>query len=163
MDILLQQLINGVTLGSVYALVALGYTMVYGIIGLINFAHGELVMVGALTALSVIAALLKLGLGLPPALIVLAALLAAVALCMALAFIMERVAYRPLRGAPRLAPLITAIGVSIILQNTAMMLWGGGYFSSPPLMKVTTYEIAGAVVTDMQVVIVLAAAGLMAA
>jgi branched-chain amino acid transport system permease protein len=161
-DAFLQQIINGVTLGSVYALVALGYTMVYGIIGLINFAHGELVMVGALTALSVIAALLKAGLGLPPALVVLAGLLAAVALCMLLALIMERVAYRPLRGAPRLAPLITAIGVSIILQNIAMMIWGRSYFSFPSFLKVTTYEVWGASITDMQVFIVLLAAALMA-
>jgi branched-chain amino acid transport system permease protein len=92
MDILLQQLINGVTLGSVYALVALGYTMVYGIIGLINFAHGELVMVGALTALSVIQGLLGAGLGLPPAVIVVAALLVGVPLCKLLAYPMERIA-----------------------------------------------------------------------
>src|SRR3954467_11473564 len=102
MDAFLQQIINGITLGSVYALVALGYTMVYGIIGLINFAHGELVMVGALTALSVITALLKLG-GVPVWASLALALAAAVLVCMALAFIMERVAYRPLRGAPRLA------------------------------------------------------------
>ena len=162
MDALLQQIINGVTLGSVYALVALGYTMVYGIIGLINFAHGELVMVGAMTALSVIAALLKANLGLPPALVMLAGLLAAIPVCVLLAVGMERIAYRPLRGAPRLAPLITAIGVSIILQNVAMMIWGRGYFSFPSFLKVTTYEFAGASITDLQVFIVLLAAALMA-
>ena len=162
MDALLQQIINGVTLGSVYALVALGYTMVYGIIGLINFAHGELVMVGAMTALSVIAALLKANLGLPPALVMLASLLAAIPVCVLLAVGMERIAYRPLRGAPRLAPLITAIGVSIILQNVAMMIWGRGYFSFPSFLKVTTYEFAGASITDLQVFIVLLAAALMA-
>lgn len=162
MDALLQQIINGVTLGSVYALVALGYTMVYGIIGLINFAHGELVMVGALTALTVIAALLKASLGLPPALVMLAGLLVAIPVCMLLAVGMERIAYRPLRGAPRLAPLITAIGVSIILQNVAMMIWGRGYFSFPSFLKVTTYEFAGASITDLQVFIVLLAAALMA-
>ncbi|HEY6862948.1 MAG TPA: branched-chain amino acid ABC transporter permease, partial [Burkholderiales bacterium] len=162
MDILLQQLINGVTLGSVYALVALGYTMVYGIIGLINFAHGELVMVGALTALSVIAALLRLGLGLPPAAMMLIALLAALPVCMLLAYAMERVAYRPLRRAPRLAPLITAIGVSIVLQNVAMLVWGRSYFSFPPILNVTNYDIAGATITDLQIVIVLLSAALMA-
>ena len=162
MDILLQQLINGVTLGSVYALVALGYTMVYGIIGLINFAHGELVMVGALTALSVIAALLRLGLGLPPAAMLLIALLAALPVCMLLAYAMERVAYRPLRRAPRLAPLITAIGVSIVLQNVAMLVWGRSYFSFPPILNVTNYDIAGATITDLQIVIVLLSAALMA-
>ncbi|HZR68644.1 MAG TPA: branched-chain amino acid ABC transporter permease [Burkholderiales bacterium] len=162
MDILLQQLINGVTLGSVYALVALGYTMVYGIIGLINFAHGELVMVGALTALSVIAALLRLGLGLPPAAMMLIALLAALPVCMLLAYAMERVAYRPLRRAPRLAPLITAIGVSIVLQNVAMLVWGRSYFSFPPILSVTNYDVAGATITDLQILIVLLSAALMA-
>jgi len=161
-DILLQQLINGITLGSIYALVALGYTMVYGIVGLINFAHGELVMVGALTALSVIQALMASGLGLPPAVIMLAGLLVAVPVCMLLAYAMERIAYRPLRGAPRLAPLITAIGVSIVLQNLAMLVWGRSYFSFPGVVNVTTYSVGGAAVTDQQIVIVLLAAALMA-
>ena len=158
----LEQLINGITLGSIYALVALGYTMVYGIIGLINFAHGELVMVGALTAVSVIQALMVAGLGLPPAAIMMAGLLVAIPLCMLLAYAMERVAYRPLRGAPRLAALITAIGVSIVLQNVAMMVWGRSYFSFPDVVSVTTYGIGGAVITDLQVLIVLLAAALMA-
>jgi len=161
-ETLLQQLINGITLGSIYALVALGYTMVYGIIGLINFAHGELVMVGALTAVSVIQALMAAGLGLPPAAIMMAGLLVAMPLCMLLAYAMERVAYRPLRGAPRLAALITAIGVSIVLQNVAMMVWGRSYFSFPDVVSVTTYGIGGAVITDLQVLIVLLAAALMA-
>jgi branched-chain amino acid transport system permease protein len=162
MDTLLQQLINGITLGSIYALVALGYTMVYGIIGLINFAHGELVMVGALTALSVIEVLMTSGLGLPPAALMMAGLLVAMPLCMLLAYAMERVAYRPLRGAPRLAALITAIGVSIVLQNIAMMVWGRSYFSFPDVVSVTTYSIGGAVITDLQILIVLLAAALMA-
>jgi len=162
MDILLQQLINGITLGSVYALVALGYTMVYGIIGLINFAHGELVMVGALTAISVIKALLAAGLGLPPAGLLMAGLLVSMPLCMVIAYTMERVAYRPLRRAPRLAPLITAIGVSIVLQNLAMLVWGRSYFSFPEIVSITTYDVAGAVVTGQQILIVLLAAALMA-
>jgi branched-chain amino acid transport system permease protein len=162
LETLLQQLINGITLGSIYALVALGYTMVYGIIGLINFAHGELVMVGALTAVSVIQALMAAGLGLPPAAIMMAGLLVAMPLCMLLAYAMERIAYRPLRGAPRLAALITAIGVSIVLQNIAMMVWGRSYFSFPDVVSVTTYGIGGAVITDLQVLIVLLAAALMA-
>ncbi len=161
MDTLLQQIINGLTLGSVYALVALGYTMVYGIIGLINFAHGELVMVGALTALSVIKGLAVAGLGLPPVVLMMAGLLVAMPVCMLLALIMERVAYRPLRGAPRLAPLITAIGVSIVLQNIAMMIWGRSYFSFPAVMSVTTYEFLGATITDLQILIVGMAAALM--
>jgi len=162
MDILLQQLINGITLGSVYALVALGYTMVYGIIGLINFAHGELVMIGALTAISVIKALMAAGLGLPPGVLLMAGLLVAMPLCMLIAYTMERVAYRPLRRAPRLAPLITAIGVSIVLQNLAMLVWGRSYFSFPEIVSITTYNVAGAVVTGQQILIVTLAAGLMA-
>jgi len=161
-DIFIQQLINGITLGSVYALVALGYTMVYGIIGLINFAHGELVMVGALTSLTIIKVLASSGVHLPPAVVLIAGVAVAIPVCMALAFIMERVAYRPLRRAPRLAPLITAIGVSIVLQNIAMMIWGRSYFSFPPVLHVTTYDVAGATLTDQQILIVGLAAALMA-
>ena len=129
MDIFLQQIINGLTLGSVYAVVALGYTMVYGIIQLINFAHGEVVMIGAMVAFSVISALA--GTGLPPLVIVLAGALLAIPACMAVGYAMERIAYRPLRRAPRLAPLITAIGISIILQHVAMMIWTPAYLSAP--------------------------------
>ncbi len=162
MDIFIQQLINGITLGSVYALVALGYTMVYGIIGLINFAHGELVMVGALTSLTIIKLLAGAGVGVPPAFMLVAGVLVAIPVCMLLAFVMERVAYRPLRRAPRLAPLITAIGVSIVLQNLAMMIWGRGYFSFPPVLRVTNYDVMGATLTDQQILIVVMAAALMA-
>src|SRR6202158_1997176 len=118
MDTVLQQIINGLTLGSVYAVVALGYTMVYGIIQLINFAHGEVVMIGAMVAFSVITALA--GQALPPVLIVLAGILVASAVCLLVGYTMERIAHRPLRGAPRLAPLITAIAISIILQHLAL-------------------------------------------
>ena len=123
MDIFIQQVINGLTQGAVYALVALGYTMVYGIIGLINFAHGEVVMLGAMVAFSVITGLVAAGVPLPPVVIVLLGALAAMPFCMAVGFFLERVAYRPLRHAPRLAPLITAIGMSIILQQIAMIFW----------------------------------------
>src|ERR1051325_3833914 len=111
MDIFLQQIINGLVLGSIYALVALGYTMVYGILGLINFAHGDIVMVGALVALTVVQ--IFAGSGLPPLIVLALAVCAAVVVCVTLGVTIERVAYRPLRKAPRLAPLITAIGVSI--------------------------------------------------
>ena len=129
MDIFLQQIINGLTLGSVYALVALGYTMVYGIIGLINFAHGEVVMIGAMVSLSVITGLLGAHLPLAPMVIIVAGLFVAILVCMAIAYSMEKIAYRPLRKAPRLAPLITAIGMSIILQNVALMIWGRNYLT----------------------------------
>ena len=107
---LLQQIINGLVLGSIYALVALGYTMVYGIINLINFAHGEVLMVGALTSWTVVD---RAWADARPAGLAAAAdraLIAAVVVCSALNFMIEKVAYRPLRNAPRLAPLITAIG-----------------------------------------------------
>ena len=140
MDIFLQQLINGIVLGAIYALVALGYTMVYGILGLINFAHGEVVMVGALVALTVIQLLLGSGMALPAPVIVALGLAAAIAVCMGLGFTIERVAYRPLRRSPRLAALITAIGVSILLQNAAMIIWGRQYHSFPALLPATPQD-----------------------
>jgi branched-chain amino acid transport system permease protein len=158
----LQQIINGLTLGSVYALVALGYTMVYGIIGLINFAHGEVVMIGAMVALSVITTMVGAHLPIPAVLIIVAGLFVAIFVCMAIAFSMEKIAYRPLRKAPRLAPLITAIGMSIILQNVALMIWGRNYLTFPPLFEPTPYNIFGASMTDLQMVIVAMAGLLMA-
>jgi branched-chain amino acid transport system permease protein len=155
MDIFLQQLINGLVLGSVYALVALGYTMVYGIIELINFAHGEVTMTGALVALSAVGAV-ALGMpGLPGVLMLAAGLALAIPVCVALGLLIERVAYRPLRNAPRLAPLITAIGVSIILQNLAMLIWGKQYIPFPPVLPQGRYEILGAHITDVQIAILI--------
>jgi branched-chain amino acid transport system permease protein len=155
-DIFLQQIFNGLTLGSIYALVALGYTMVYGIMGLINFAHGEVVMIGALTALATAKALLAAGL--PPPLVLPLALLVAVLVCMALGATIERVAYRPLRKAPRLAPLITAIGVSIVLQQVAMLVWGRNYHAVPQLLPAGSHEILGAQITEVQLIIMATAA-----
>jgi len=152
-DIFLQQIINGLTLGCVYAVVALGYTMVYGIIQLINFAHGEVVMIGAMVAFSVIMALAKSGL--PPIVVVLIGTAVAVPACMLVAYLMERIAYKPLRGAPRLAPLITAIGISIILQHVAMMIWGRSPMAFPQVIKPHTYEIGGALITSVQIAIIL--------
>ncbi len=110
----LQQLINGITLGMIYGLIAVGYTMVYGIIGMINFAHGDVFMVGAFIGIIVLTALSGL-VGVP--LGILAALVVSAALCALYGFSIERVAYRPLRGSFRLAPLISAIGMSILLEN----------------------------------------------
>ena len=120
MEIFLQQIINGLVLGSMYALVALGYTMVYGIINLINFAHGEVLMVGALTSWTVVITLQ--GSGLPGWMMLGMGLVAAIVVCCLLNFTIEKVAYRPLRSAPRLAPLITAMGMSLLLQTLAMMI-----------------------------------------
>ncbi len=159
MDIFLQQIINGVTLGAVYAVVALGYTMVYGIIQLINFAHGELVMVGAMVALSAVNVLAPLGL--PPAAVLVLAAACAVPVCMALGYAMERIAYRPLRGAPRLAPLITAIGISIILQHVALLVWSRNPLGFPPIIRTESYAIGGATITNIQVGIILTCVAMM--
>jgi len=155
MEIFLQQIINGLTLGSIYALVALGYTMVYGILGLINFAHGEVVMVGALVALSVIKALAASAL--PGPVVVLFGALVAVVVCMLLGGAIERVAYRPLRHAPRLAPLITAIGISILLQQLAMLFWGRNYHAFPPILPASPHSVFGASITDVQILVVVLA------
>jgi branched-chain amino acid transport system permease protein len=159
MDIFLQQIINGLVLGSIYALVALGYTMVYGILGLINFAHGDIVMVGALVALTVMSMLA--GSGLPPAVVLLAAIGAASVVCIAIGVTVERVAYRPLRRAPRLAPLITAIGVSILIQYSAALVWGKQYMSLPAVVTPSQIAIGGAQFTDMQAYIFLLACAIM--
>jgi branched-chain amino acid transport system permease protein len=161
MDIFLQQIINGLTLGSVYAVVALGYTMVYGIIQLINFAHGEVVMIGAMVAFSVITALA--GTALPPVLIVLAAILVAIPVCMLVGYAMERVAYRPLRGAPRLAPLITAIGISIILQHVALLAWSRNPLAFPQIIPLASFDVGGAIITGVQIAIILTSVLMMAA
>jgi branched-chain amino acid transport system permease protein len=160
MDIFIQQLINGLTLGAIYAVVALGYTMVYGIIQLINFAHGEVVMIGAMVAYSVIGALAPAGL--PPLAVVLLATGCAVPVCMAIGYAMERMAYRPLRGAPRLAPLITAIGISIILQHLAMMIWSRNPLAFPQIIRVETYAIGSATITSVQVAIIAISVAMMA-
>jgi len=160
MDIFLQQLINGLVLGSIYALVALGYTMVYGILGLINFAHGDIVMVGALVALAVVQTLVPGGV--PLLLILPAAVLAAMLVCTTLGVSIERLAYRPLRRAPRLAPLITAIGVSILLQYSAALIWGKQYIALPHLFEPTRIHLAGAHFTDLQLIIFLLACAIMA-
>ena len=161
MDIFLQQIINGLTLGSVYAIVALGYTMVYGIIQLINFAHGEVVMIGAMVAFSVIT--LLAGSGLPPVVIVLAGIVAAVPVCMLVGYAMERIAYRPLRSAPRLAPLITAIGISIILQHLALLIWSRNPLAFPQIIPLASFDVGGAIITGVQIAIILTSVLMMGA
>lgn len=134
MDTLLQQVVNGLTLGSVYALVALGYTMVYGVLGLINFAHGDVMMIGAMVTYSVCKVLQTAFPELSGWLVLAGGISISVPFCMGLSALMERVAYRPLRNAPRLAPLITAIGLSVILQTVAMLVWGRNYQVFPSLL-----------------------------
>jgi branched-chain amino acid transport system permease protein len=138
-------------LGSMYALVALGYTMVYGIINLINFAHGEVLMVGALVSWTVVSALA--GSGLPGWLIMLISLVCAIVICMALNFSIEKIAYRPLRNAPRLAPLITAIGMSLMLQTIAMIIWKPNPKPYPLLLPTEPINLGGPVISVTQVLI----------
>ncbi|MGH8704403.1 MAG: branched-chain amino acid ABC transporter permease, partial [Burkholderiales bacterium] len=140
--------------------VALGYTMVYGIIQLINFAHGELVMIGAMVAFSVIT-VLAAG-GLPPLAVVLIGTGCAIPVCMLVGYAMERLAYRPLRGAPRLAPLISAIGVSIILQHLAMLVWSRNVLAFPQIIRTTTYSFGGAVISNVQIAIIAICVAMMA-
>ncbi len=160
MDTFLQQLVNGLTAGSVYAVVALGYTMVYGIIQLINFAHGEVVMIGAMVAFTVIKALAASGM--PPALVVFAGTACAVPVCMGVGYAMERLAYRPLRRAPRLAPLITAIGVSIVLQHLAMLVWSRNVLAFPQIIQPRTFGFFGATITNVQIAIIATCLAMMA-
>jgi len=158
---LLQQLVNGVAWGSIYALVALGYTMVYGVLKLINFAHGEVYMVGAMTGYYTARAL---GFAQEPSGLGLAVvLLAAMATCAALGATIERVAYRPLRHAPRLAPLITAIGVSLLLQNAGQLLLGADPKFFPPLVASREALRFGALaVSNIQLTVLATAVVLMA-
>jgi branched-chain amino acid transport system permease protein len=153
MDILLQQIINGLVLGSMYALIALGYTMVYGIINLINFAHGEVMMVGALTSWSIITLMQESMPGTPGYIILIIALLIACVVCATLNFAIEKVAYRPLRNSPKLAPMLTAMGMSILLQTLAMILWKPTYKSYPTLLPNTPIEVGGALISTTQIVI----------
>ena len=163
----LQQLINGIALGSIYGLIAIGYTMVYGIIGMINFAHGDIFMVGAFIALIAFLLLMSLGLTLVPLALVLV-LIIAMALTAVWGWTVERIAYRPLREVSfRLAPLITAIGMSIVLQNFIQVSQGARV---KPLQPVVTggYELFQqggfeVILSNIQILIVVTTLVLMAA
>jgi branched-chain amino acid transport system permease protein len=159
LEILLQQILNGLVLGSVYALVALGYTMVYGILQLINFAHGDVLMIGAMVGVTVVT--LLAGSGLPGPVLLLAALAVAIPVCVLLSLFIERVAYRPLRTAPRLAPLITAIGVSIVIQTIAMIVWKPNPIVFPDLLPTDPIHIFGAILAPKQILILVVAALMM--
>jgi branched-chain amino acid transport system permease protein len=155
MDIFVQQIINGLVLGSMYALVALGYTMVYGIISLINFAHGEVLMVGAMVSWTVVTQLQQWVPGMPGWLLLLISAVAAIIACCALNFAVEKIAYRPLRNAPRLAPLITAMGMSLLLQTLAMIIWKPNPKPYPSLLPPDPYFLweDGPVITVTQILI----------
>ena len=151
MDTFFQQIINGLVLGSMYALVALGYTMVYGIINLIHFAHGEVLMVGALTSWTMLA--FMAGRGFPGWVMLLLSLVCAIVVCCVLNFTIEKVAYRPLRNAPRLAPLITAMGMSLLLQTLAMIIWKPNPKPYPILLPNEPINLGGPVISVVQIVI----------
>jgi len=143
----MQQLINGLSLGSIYALIALGYTMVYGIIQLINFAHGDVYMVGAFVGYF---CMTRLGLGFPESLLI------AMAACTVLGVLIERLAYRPLRNSTRIAVLITAIGVSLVLEYTVMYIAGASVRTYPQLPEFMTgsFVVGGVVIKNLQLIIV---------
>ncbi|HVI28346.1 ABC transporter permease subunit [Hansschlegelia sp.] len=159
MEYFAQQLINGVTLGSIYGLIAIGYTMVYGIVGMINFAHGDIFMVGAFLALIIYLALAALGVAFAP-LALLIVLVLAMALTALYGWTVERIAYRPLRGSFRLAPLISAIGMSIFLQNYVQVAQGARVKPLPPVVPGYFWQSDGADgfivnISNVQVIIVL--------
>lgn len=155
MEQFVQQLINGLSLGAIYALIALGYTMVYGILRLINFAHGDVYMVGAFVGYYVVQWLApgaQSGLG-----ILLVALAASMAACAVLGFVVERSAYRPIRRAPRLNALITAIGVSLLLENLGQLVFGADPKDFPTLIERTTFTIGIVTISNIQVIVLLTA------
>jgi len=158
MDTFIQQIINGLVLGSMYALVALGYTMVYGVLNLINFAHGDVLMIGAMVGLSILNVLSSMFPNMSGALMLTIAILGAIPVCMIVNVIIERVAYRRLRNAPRLAPLITAIGVSTLLTTFAMMIWGRSPLPFPQLLSTDPVAIGGAVISQTQILLLALAA-----
>ena len=151
-----QQFVNAMSLGSIYALVAIGLAMVFSILRLINFAHGEVLMVGAMVSWTVVTALANAGL--PGWLMLLISLIAAIVVCSALNYTIEKVAYRPLRNAPRLAPLITAMGMSLLLQTLAMIIWKPNYKSYPILLPDNPYNLGGAVINNIQIMILVVTA-----
>ncbi|MDW6021766.1 branched-chain amino acid ABC transporter permease LivH [Mesorhizobium sp. BAC0120] len=160
MEYFFQQLINGLTLGSIYGLIAIGYTMVYGIIGMINFAHGDVFMIGAFVALIVFLILLSLFYSVPVAIALLIMMIVAMLVTSLYNWVIERVAYRPLRGSFRLAPLITAIGMSITLSNFVQVAQGPRNKPIPQLVS-QTYQVAGITISLKQIVIFLITAAML--
>ena len=141
MELFTQQLLNGLLSGSLYALIALGYTMVYGILRIINFAHGDVLMVGTLVGLTAIHGLQAAFPALSSVWVLIGSIVIAMAASGLLAMLIERVAYRRLRNAPRLAPLISGIGVSLLLQTLAMLIWSRNPQVFPQLLPMTPIEV----------------------
>lgn len=158
MTLLLQELVIGITTGAIYALIALGYTMVYGIIELINFAHGDIFMIGTLISITIFG---LLGItnnsqptGLTLAAILIITCLGAMLVCAVLGVVIERVAYRPLRNAPRLAPLISAIGVSLILEDVGKLWKGVNFVSFPQIFPQINYSLGGVGISSVNILVI---------
>ncbi len=160
MEYFIQQLVNGLTLGSIYGLIAIGYTMVYGIIGMINFAHGDIFMIGAFIALIVFLILVSAFYAVPVAIALLIMMVVAMLLTSLYNWVIEKIAYRPLRGSFRLAPLITAIGMSIALSNFVQVTQGPRNKPIPPMVS-QVYNIAGISVSLKQIIIVVVTVSLL--
>jgi branched-chain amino acid transport system permease protein len=163
LDLLPQQLVNGITIGAVYALIALGYTMVYGVLQLINFAHGDLFMLGAMVAVFLLTAMgFTAPLPLVPVFLLLAGLfIVCMAVVAALGVAIERVAYKPLRTVGRLSPLISALGVSVFLENATMNVVGPAPRFLPDILPAAALPVFGVFVQNKQIIILVVAAGLM--
>jgi branched-chain amino acid transport system permease protein len=167
MTLLLQELVVGLSTGAIYALIALGYTMVYGIIELINFAHGDVFMIGSLVSIAIFGVFGITASSQPQGLVLvglmLAACLGSMLFCAVLGVVIERVAYRPLRNAPRLAPLITAIGVSLILQDVGKLWKGVTNVSFPQIFPSVTYYIGDVTISSVNILVFVVAVVLMIA
>ncbi|AXH09827.1 branched-chain amino acid ABC transporter permease [Malaciobacter halophilus] len=160
MDIFLQQLINGLTIGSLYALVALGYTMVYGVMKLINFAHGDLVAFSAYVGLTIFSQFFGASANSLINVVIIFLLTAIVVAFVGV--LLERLAYRPLRTAPRLSAVVSALGASLVIQNAIMLIWGPNMKIFPSdLLPNTIWQIGGVILTFTQVLILILSAVLM--
>src|SRR5436309_2872631 len=167
MTLLLQELVVGITTGAIYALIALGYTMVYGIIELINFAHGDIFMIGTLISITIFGLLgittASQPTGLTLASVLIITCLGSMLVCAVLGVVIERVAYRPLRNAPRLAPLISAIGVSLILEDIGKLWRGVTFVSFPQIFTQTTFNLGAVSISSVNILVIVVALVLMVA
>lgn len=162
MGIFIQQVFNGLTVGGIYALIALGYTMVYGVMRLINFAHGDLCILGAFIGLTFLTG--AAGSGHPGAVLLLIAFVVAILVVAGAGLLLELAAYRPLRKADRLAAVVSALGASVLIENGIMLIWGANVHVFPSgLLPSTSWDVAGATVTFVQVMIIVVSIALMAA
>ena len=165
MALVLQLLVAGIAAGAIYSLVALGYTMVYGIIELINFAHGDIFMLGSFFSITVLSLLGVSAASRPGGLalvgIILLTVVAAMLLCAVLGVVIERIAYRPLRNAPRLAPLISAIGVSLVLEDIGKLWKGNNFISFPQIFPAIYFQVGPVAVSSIDLLVIVVAVLLM--